>query len=68
MEENTARVEGDFGIREHVVICNWSSKADIIVRQLHDPSVHDKKPIIVITNNPENIPNSDRKAQVPIYK
>ena len=64
MEENTARVEGDFGIREHVVICNWSSKADIIVRQLHDPSVHDKKPIIVITNNPENIP----KTADPAYR
>ena len=58
MNENISHTEGDFGIREHVVICNWSSKADIIVRQLHDISVHDKKPIIVITNNPENIPKS----------
>ena len=64
MNENNKRVEGDFGIREHVVLCNWSSKADIIVRQLHDVSVHDKRPIIVITNNPENLP----KTTDPTYR
>ncbi|NIA31520.1 MAG: hypothetical protein GWP06_16630 [Actinobacteria bacterium] len=64
MNENNKKVEGDFGIREHVVLCNWSSKADIIVRQLHDVSVHDKRPIIVITNNPENLP----KTTDPTYR
>jgi len=64
MNENNLRVEGDFGIREHVIICNWSSKADIIVRQLHDESIRDKRPIIVITNNPENIP----KTTDPAYR
>ncbi len=62
METNLTRVEGDFGIRDHVIICNWSSKADIIVRQLHDESVHHKSPIIVITDNPENIPKTTDRA------
>jgi len=62
MEDNLTRVEGDFGIRDHVIICNWSSKADIIVRQLHDESVHHKSPIIVITDNPETIPKTTDRA------
>lgn len=53
---------GDFGLRDHIIICNWSSKADIIVRQLHDVSVHDKRPIIVITERPEQIPRTTDPA------
>ena len=49
---------GDYNIKDHVVICNWTSKADVIVRQLHDESVHDKSPIIVVTENPEQVPQS----------
>lgn len=56
--------DGDFGIRDHVIICNWSKKADIIVRQLHDESVRQKSPIIVITDYPENIP----KTTDPAYR
>ncbi|MBN2287084.1 MAG: NAD-binding protein [Tissierellales bacterium] len=64
MNKSNLKVEGDFGIRDHVIICNWSSKADIIVRQLHDESVHDKHPIIVITNSPQDIP----KTTDPAYR
>jgi Trk K+ transport system NAD-binding subunit len=53
---------GDYNIKDHVVICNWTDKADVIVRQLHDDSVHDKKPIIVVTENPELVPKSTDKA------
>jgi Trk K+ transport system NAD-binding subunit len=53
--------EGDFHIKNHVVICNWSGKADVIVRQLHDESVREKKPIIVITEKPEQVPKSTDK-------
>jgi Trk K+ transport system NAD-binding subunit len=53
---------GDFNIKNHVVICNWTSKADVIVRQLHDESVHEKSPIIVITEKPEQVPKSAEKA------
>jgi voltage-gated potassium channel len=45
-----------------VVICNWTDKADVIVRQLHDDSVHDKNPIIVVTEKPEQVPKSTDKA------
>lgn len=55
---------GDFGINGHVILCNWSNKADIIVHQLHDASVHEKSPIIVITEQPENVP----KTTDPAYR
>lgn len=53
---------GDYNIKDHVVICNWTDKADVIVRQLHDESVHKKNPIIVVTENPELVPKSTDKA------
>lgn len=53
---------GDYNIKDHVVICNWTDKADVIVRQLHDESVHKKSPIIVVTENPEQVPKSTDKA------
>ncbi len=49
---------GDFNISGHIVICNWSDKADKIIKQLHDPSVANKKPIIVVTQDPDQVPNS----------
>jgi len=52
---------GDYNIRDHVVICNWTGKADVIVRQLHDESVHEKNAIIVITDNPERVPKTTDK-------
>jgi hypothetical protein len=53
---------GDFNIKNHIIICNWTSKADVIVRQLHDESVHERNPIIVITDRPEQVPKSADKA------
>ncbi|MCP5107144.1 MAG: hypothetical protein GY950_27405 [bacterium] len=53
---------GDYNIRDHVVICNWTSKADVVVRQLHDESVREKSPIIVVTENPELVPRSTDHA------
>lgn len=64
MNLDESNTRGDFGIKDHIIICNWSSKADIIVRQLHDVSVHQKSPIIVITQNPEKIP----KTTDPVYR
>ncbi len=52
---------GDYNIKEHVIICNWTSKADVIVRQLHDESVREKKAIIVITDHPEKVPKTTDK-------
>lgn len=49
-------IRGDYGISDHYVICNWSQKADTIIRQLHHKSIKNTKPIIIITEKPERIP------------
>ncbi len=61
-EEMTQDSGGDYKIKDHVVICNWTQKADVIVRQLHDESVYDKRPIVVVTEHPERIPQSTERV------
>jgi Trk K+ transport system NAD-binding subunit len=61
-KEPGTTADGDFNIRNHIIICNWTSKADVIVRQLHDESVHERNPIIAITDRPEQVPKSADKA------
>ena len=32
----------DFGVNNHIVICNWSDKTDLLIKQLHDPSIEER--------------------------
>jgi len=56
MKKNTKLVN-DFGVENHIVICNWTEKSDLLVKELHNPSLEKKRPIIVITENPEDVPD-----------
>ncbi len=56
LKSNTKLVN-DFGVDNHIIICNWTKKADLLVKELHHPSVEKKRPIIVITENPQDIPD-----------
>jgi voltage-gated potassium channel len=56
MEKNT-KLGNDFGVEDHIIICNWTKKSDLLVKELHDPSVEKKRPIIVITENPQDVPD-----------
>ena len=49
----------DFGVNNHIVICNWSDKTDLLIKQLHDPSIEERFPIIIVTEHPEDIPDFD---------
>ena len=49
----------DFGVNNHIVICNWSDKTDLLIKQLHDPSIEERFPIIIVTEHPEEIPDFD---------
>lgn len=49
----------DFGVNSHIVICNWSDKTDLLIKQLHDPSIEERFPIIIVTEHPEDIPDFD---------
>jgi len=34
----------------HVVICNWNSKGEAIIRELHSEVIHDKRLVVVVTD------------------
>ena len=51
------KLNNDFGVKDHIIICNWTNKSDLLVKELHDPSVEKKRPIIIITENPQDIPD-----------
>lgn len=48
----------DRSIRSHVVVCNWTSRAELLLHELRAPVIEEKKPIIVVTETPEEIPQS----------
>lgn len=48
-------------IKDHFVICNWSNKADIIIRQLHNKTLLQRSDIIVITKDPSKIQKFTQK-------
>jgi len=56
MKKNT-KLANDFGVEDHIIICNWTKKSDLLVKELHNPSVEKKRPIIVITENPQDVPD-----------
>ena len=56
MERNT-KLANDFGVEDHIIVCNWTKKSDLLVKELHNPSVEKKRPIIVITENPQDVPD-----------
>ncbi len=51
------KIKNDFGVEDHIIICNWTKKSDLLVKELHDPSLTTKSPIIVITENPQDVPD-----------
>jgi len=53
------KINNEFGIEEHIIICNWSKKADLLISELHDASLDKKRPIIIVSENPQDIPDFD---------
>ena len=54
-------------LRGHYIICNWSDKADTVIRELHSPVIHHKPPIVVITDQPERMPTSSDPAYDAVF-
>jgi voltage-gated potassium channel len=46
---------------EHLVLCNWSSRALEWIREVHSSIVTDKRPVVVIHDNPDEIDLPDRQ-------
>jgi len=61
--KKTQTIDNEFGIEKHIIICNWSEKADLLISELHDPSLDKKRPIIIITENPQAIPDFDKNEK-----
>jgi voltage-gated potassium channel len=40
-------------LSDHVVICNWNDKGVPIVRELHAEAVADKRPIVIVSDDPD---------------
>ena len=59
MKGKTHDMTDDFGVNDHIVICNWSHKAELLIKQLHDPSLEKRSPIIIITETPDLVPDFD---------
>ncbi len=53
MEEHTSH-----SFQGHFVVCNWSRKADAVIRELHANVGQDMRPIVVVTDQPEKMPNT----------
>ncbi|MAF94957.1 MAG: hypothetical protein CMM60_04300 [Rhodospirillaceae bacterium] len=49
---------GRAGFRDHIVICNWSKKTEQIIRELHSTNVKNPVPIIIITDQPQEVTQS----------
>ena len=56
MKKNT-KLANDFGVEDHIIICNWTNKSDLLVKELHDPSIEQRRPIIIITDHPQDVPD-----------
>ncbi|WP_372366038.1 TAXI family TRAP transporter solute-binding subunit [Candidatus Uabimicrobium sp. HlEnr_7] len=51
-----------YSMSNHIVICNWNSKGEKIVEEIHSPSLKAQgiaKPIIIICNHEITLPDSD---------
>lgn len=52
----------------HYVICNWNDLGDDIVHQLHAPVVADLRPIVIVTDRPETVPQAESATDSDPYR
>ncbi|NOY80035.1 MAG: hypothetical protein GXP31_03420 [Kiritimatiellaeota bacterium] len=55
-------------LTNHFVICNWNDLGDEIVRQLHAPVVGDCRPIVIVTDRPEAVPQLEPEGDDDPYR
>jgi voltage-gated potassium channel len=48
---------------DHLVLCHWSPRALEWVREVHSAIVADKRPVVVIHDNPDEVELPDRKDE-----
>ncbi len=60
--------KSDGSLSDHYVICNWNDLGDEIVRQLHAPVVGDLRPIVIVTERPEAVPQAESACADDPYR
>ena len=58
----------DTRVSNHYVICNWNDLGDEIIRQLHAAVVGDKRPIVIVTDRPQDIPRAEPEGTDDPYQ
>ena len=46
---------------DHLVVCNWSSGCLELIREVHSSIVHDKRPVVIIHDNPDEVELPDKQ-------
>ena len=55
-------------MRDHFVICNWNDLGDQIIRQLHAKVVGDERPVVIVTDQPEHVPQCEPELSDDPYR
>ena len=63
MNKDPRRKAANGVLQDHIVICNWNDLGEEIVHQLHASVVRNKRAIVIITDQPEDIPRAEFKGE-----
>jgi voltage-gated potassium channel len=50
-----------FEMDDHIVLCNWSPRGLSWIREVHSKIIQDKRPIVIVHDNPEAIDLPDKQ-------
>jgi voltage-gated potassium channel len=53
----------NFEMEDHLVLCNWGPRGLSWVREVHSKIVQDKRPVVVIHDNPDEIDLPDKQDE-----
>jgi voltage-gated potassium channel len=57
------RLLPNFEMEDHLVLCNWGPRGLSWVREVHSKIVQDKRPVVIIHDNPEEIDLPDKQDE-----
>lgn len=52
-----------FEMEDHLVLCNWSPRAMEWIQEVHSKIIQDKRPIVIIHDDPENVDLPDKQDE-----
>ena len=53
----------NFEMESHLVLCNWGPRGLAWIREVHSKIVHDKRPVVIIHDNPDEIDLPDKQDE-----